>query len=540
MKKLVAAALFLCAAAVSAQSWTALPNAWVRIDGGAIVPAGGGGVEPYSGTPVLGDLICFDGANWISLVAGTTGDFLGANTGACPTYQALPAAGGAVSLQGAYPGTPDAGHANVTGTIGSTHNNIHATLGNFGLSLENNQAALVGQTQEYTPGIRLLGAAWDTDGAVSNTNAWQIVGRPLDGNTTAIDLSFYRSLAGGAYALKMNLDSAGKLSLGEATATNGELRLYGATSGSITLTPTSGALGTVTLTLPAVSGTVLQSGTDVTLAQIVPASGASKLLGRGSSGGGGDFQEITIGTELSMSGTTLSYSRDPVLNINIFDDFLCGRSSGATMVFSCLGIEALNTSGTAGGATTPDVNSPGVAFIGKSTAATGVSFWGSQSSTLMIIADTQRFRTRVQLPDLSTTADTYTAYFGMFSSSTTSTAAPTAGAWFWYTNTDANGTPKWQITVDNTTSGPTTADCTNAGNVAADTWYSMDIRYESGVGYHFSVGGTECTNSPINSPLPSATDYIRPFAFKIVGSTYTAIADQLWIDYVWYTQTVTR
>ncbi len=47
------------------------------------------------------------------------------------------------------------------------------------------------------------------------------------------------------------------------------------------------------------------NGTDIALANIVPASAASKLLGRGDSGAG-DFQEITLGANLTMTGTTLA------------------------------------------------------------------------------------------------------------------------------------------------------------------------------------------------------------------------------------------
>jgi hypothetical protein len=56
-----------------------------------------------------------------------------------------------------------------------------------------------------------------------------------------------------------------------------------------------------------VAGAVTIANDAVTYAKMQNVSAASKLLGRGDSGAG-DVQEITLGTGLTMSGTTLNAS----------------------------------------------------------------------------------------------------------------------------------------------------------------------------------------------------------------------------------------
>lgn len=82
---------------------------------------------------------------------------------------------------------------------------------------------------------------------------------------------------------------------------NGVTVLLG-TGGGVPLT--DGDKGDITVSG---SGTVwtIDPGA-VSYAKIQDVSAASKLLGRGSASGSGDVQEITLGSNLSMSGTTLN------------------------------------------------------------------------------------------------------------------------------------------------------------------------------------------------------------------------------------------
>lgn len=85
------------------------------------------------------------------------------------------------------------------------------------------------------------------------------------GNLTSNNLVLGTGTTGVQVAAGISTDGVSKVNLGVAGTSVGSVAFSNATSGSITLAPTTGALGTVTLTMPAVTDTIATLGATQTL-----------------------------------------------------------------------------------------------------------------------------------------------------------------------------------------------------------------------------------------------------------------------------------
>jgi hypothetical protein len=160
----------------------------------------------------------------------------------------------------------------------------------------------------------------------------------------------------------------------------------GAGAGTVTTTgsPASGNLtkfsGATSVTSGDLSGDVTTSGTltttiasgAVSLSKIANAAANSKLLGSGAAGSGSPYTEITLGTNLTMSGTTLNAGSGAVANAVTFNTS-GGAAAGTTFDGSVARTIDYSTVGAAKtGAVTGNGNTMATSrLLGRTTASTG-------------------------------------------------------------------------------------------------------------------------------------------------------------------------
>ena len=584
----------------------------LTMTGTTLSAAGGGGsgdvVGPASATDNA--VVRFDGTtgklvqNSAVTIADTSGDITGgkyngltisSSTGTLTVSNGKTlSAANTVTLSGTDGSTIAFGGG---GTVAYTANNLSAfastsssqlasVLSNesgTGLAVFNDGATLTNSTLN---GLTFTGTAGSTlnvgtggtlgTAAYTASSAYQATDAEitaLAGLTSAADRLPYFTGSGAASlatftaagrALVDDADAAAQrttLGLGTLATQNGTFSgtSSGSNTGDQTITLTGDVTGTGTGSFAA---TIANSA--VTYAKMQNVSAVSKLLGRNSTTTGPP-EEITLGSGLSMSGTTLSatggggsVATDAIWVVS--GDLAVGtgantsarlappsKLAGQYLYYGPSGVEWVHSSThflyrqdfnnnnsqpadwtalSSSGSVTGGAGETGAIGILVASTGTGINTYRHHYMGGNNQFNLGRGRTiiewRIRLPNLSDATDTYTAYIGLYDHQTT----PVDGAWFEYTHGVNSG--NYVCKVANNSSTTTTASTSVA---ATTSWMTFTIDSNAGAtNVKFYIDGVLVgTETGANIPGTARASNICYGIAKTAGTTN---ARSIYADYV--------
>jgi len=267
-----------------------------------------------------------------------------------------------------------------------------------------------------------------------------------------------------------------------------------------TLGASKGGTGMTTITS---NSLVIGHGTSAMTALGAATNGQIPI---GSTGNAPVLATITGGSNITVTNGAGSIQIDGVGNsatansiVDIVDDFI--DSQGAGINFSIYGNEA---------------GRPGVVSIYANTSTN--AFWRTVGQ-IVVGGGTVTLQQYVKISALSDGTNRYILRLGFIGDTTTINN----GIYFSYSDNANSG--KWQIVTMN--GGVAT---TNNTNTTADTnWHIFKIVVNSGAtSISFYIDGTEVTNSPITTNIPTASLYLTMHQTKSLGTISQKIYQDLY------------